>query len=582
MTCVSTNSNCVIWQGPNIPCISLTTGDSVTTAIQNLANQLCALSTPDLDITSVNFGCVVTGLAPTTIPVAIQALVDKTCSIETLVSQIVPGSDPVLNLPACLQVGGVTSQPLSQYAVTVANKVCELVTLITGLQTQIDTLDGRVTLIETALLTLDPSGTTLPTVNSTCLGGTLGAQMNVALQLTIDQLCELKTILGSNTDLIAAVSAQCIANTDISLATGGTMSSIPGWIANPVSVADTIKNLWLALCDARSALEDVNSAVLPKCKDVVIDFDITFNSDRSQATLTLFNHAFVPNTFTNTAQSVVTFFDGITTYSEPINPILMSGSILENKVYNLDAISIDRTKNIKVTVTAAVTTPDGPCTKSKSKDYSYTCLVKPVNTLISFPSADSAVVSWNVPLTPEPVVNYTYQLFKNGILVRTQTITQNVVTIGSLEPGGSYIVTVIANFLCGVSDPVSTTFATKCYQITNAFAYFDTCIGGQADEFLGGSITISEATAADVNFSLEVTYADPGNTICSGALNTATLFGIIPAGQTQGIVNGCSSGIVITGGAHVCSVNAELLNGCAPSTAGASCPSPTSLTATLI
>jgi hypothetical protein len=41
--CESKSSNCVIWDGPDIPCISLCKGQSVGWAIYMLATKLCAL-----------------------------------------------------------------------------------------------------------------------------------------------------------------------------------------------------------------------------------------------------------------------------------------------------------------------------------------------------------------------------------------------------------------------------------------------------------------------------------------------------------------------------------------------------------
>jgi len=41
--CITTSSECVIWQGPNIECIDLCTGDSISTVVATLANELCAL-----------------------------------------------------------------------------------------------------------------------------------------------------------------------------------------------------------------------------------------------------------------------------------------------------------------------------------------------------------------------------------------------------------------------------------------------------------------------------------------------------------------------------------------------------------
>jgi len=41
--CITTSSECVVWQGPNISCINLCTGDTISTVVATLAEELCAL-----------------------------------------------------------------------------------------------------------------------------------------------------------------------------------------------------------------------------------------------------------------------------------------------------------------------------------------------------------------------------------------------------------------------------------------------------------------------------------------------------------------------------------------------------------
>ena len=44
--CSPTSSNCVIWQGPDLHCIKLCTGDTVSDVIANLASELCTVMDP--------------------------------------------------------------------------------------------------------------------------------------------------------------------------------------------------------------------------------------------------------------------------------------------------------------------------------------------------------------------------------------------------------------------------------------------------------------------------------------------------------------------------------------------------------
>lgn len=53
-TCVPTSSNSVVWDGPDIACISLCRGDKITDVVYKLATELCSLKN-NLDVTKLNF-----------------------------------------------------------------------------------------------------------------------------------------------------------------------------------------------------------------------------------------------------------------------------------------------------------------------------------------------------------------------------------------------------------------------------------------------------------------------------------------------------------------------------------------------
>ena len=54
--CTPTSSNCVIWQGPNIPCIKLCTGDTISDVVYKLATELCTVL-DTLNITAYDLTC---------------------------------------------------------------------------------------------------------------------------------------------------------------------------------------------------------------------------------------------------------------------------------------------------------------------------------------------------------------------------------------------------------------------------------------------------------------------------------------------------------------------------------------------
>ena len=56
--CSPISSNCVVWQGPDIPCIELCTGDTVSDVVSAMATELCTvldtLKVSNYDLTCFN------------------------------------------------------------------------------------------------------------------------------------------------------------------------------------------------------------------------------------------------------------------------------------------------------------------------------------------------------------------------------------------------------------------------------------------------------------------------------------------------------------------------------------------------
>ena len=52
--CNPVSSNCVIWQGPDIPCITLCKGDSISDVTYKVATEICTL-VDQLSLTTPGF-----------------------------------------------------------------------------------------------------------------------------------------------------------------------------------------------------------------------------------------------------------------------------------------------------------------------------------------------------------------------------------------------------------------------------------------------------------------------------------------------------------------------------------------------
>ena len=270
--CPPISSNCVIWQGPTLDCINLCTGDSVSDAVAKLATELCTL----LDQTNVNnydLTCLgLTACGPKDFQALIQLLIEKICELNgvTPTDKTASGCpDCVVSVASCFQVGQQTTMQLLDYVQMIAEKVCALIDEIASLQTQIDNLDVRVTVLENT----PPPTFTLPSIQTNCLASYMSGSVSATIDLVLDTLlndntigyCALVGATGLPGDLLAAVATECI--------TAGTptLSNFPvpfgtvyvgSWVNSPVTVADTITNLWLSICDIYTALNSSSVEVV--------------------------------------------------------------------------------------------------------------------------------------------------------------------------------------------------------------------------------------------------------------------------------------------------------------------------------
>lgn len=277
--CSPISSNCVIWQGPDIPCIKLCAGDTISDVVFKLATELCTVL-DTLNVTNYDLSCFnLVACGPNDFQALIQFLIERICALQTEVDALgnpvnntttTTKTDPLITVADCFVVGGVTVMTVSQYAQAIGTKVCSLVTEISILQNQISSLDARVTALESV-----PAPTfTVPsiTVNCTLEDGVIVGGNTYQIDQVLDALvndskygyCALTGATGLASNLLAAVATQCISNTDDSLANPGTSMSTQyfgTWVDSPVTVADAITNLWVSVCDIRTYVESLNFTV---------------------------------------------------------------------------------------------------------------------------------------------------------------------------------------------------------------------------------------------------------------------------------------------------------------------------------
>lgn len=274
--CSPVSSNCVIWQGPNIDCIDLCTGDSISTVVYKLATELCEIMN-QLDLTNLDLACLKVGTnPPNTFSELIQLLINKICNTPTGSNLPAAITDPcptncIVPIAECFQSGTQTTMLLLDYVQMIGEKVCSLVDQIGTINNNITNITNRVTELENKPA---PTPYTLPSFVIQCeldpLTAPAGAsrQLDVILEALVNNdehgYCALLTSLGQPGAVKAAYEFQSTTinnyngttGASVSLANCGTplQTEYTGlWVTNPLSLSDSFKNLWITVSDIRKA-----------------------------------------------------------------------------------------------------------------------------------------------------------------------------------------------------------------------------------------------------------------------------------------------------------------------------------------
>lgn len=250
--CSPISSNCVIWQGPNIPCIKLCTGDTVSDVVFKLATELCAIL-ETLDINNYDLACLnLAGCDPKDFQTLIQILIDRICELDNI-----PTPTPTPDGGGCptnciVATKGCLIGPdepdgadtLINYIQTIATRLCSLISEVGVIQSELDVVDALIANLQEQID--DFPVYELPTVTSTCtIDGITTGRLDIMFNALLTDWCALIAATGTPSEIAASVTPPCPLSgssyfTDI--------PSEPGWISPVGTLADAINNIWISLC----------------------------------------------------------------------------------------------------------------------------------------------------------------------------------------------------------------------------------------------------------------------------------------------------------------------------------------------
>ena len=266
--CSPISSNCVVWQGPDISCIEICNGDTVSDVVAALATELCTIL-DQTNVSNYDLSCLgITACGPKDFQALIQLLIEKICELQGVSPSTTKDTgacpDCIVTVASCFIQNGQTTMQLLDYVQMIAAKVCSLIDEIANINNQITDILIRLEQIENTPVPQSE----IPSFTLGCNIGSLtngSVQfINIVLEEFINNVwCAFFNTTGSTSDLISAVNAICIEDTDLQLSTGTPFSSNPNWIdaGSYNTIADAINNIWVALCDVYTAVDNISFTV---------------------------------------------------------------------------------------------------------------------------------------------------------------------------------------------------------------------------------------------------------------------------------------------------------------------------------
>jgi hypothetical protein len=292
--CNPISSNCVIWQGPDIPCMSLCKGDTVSDVTYKLATELCTIMDV-LKVSAYDLSCFnLTSCAPADFQELIQFLISRICYIENCTNCApgcnTPGTTPVvpadgcpdcmMNIADCFYFTNglgdeIKSLQLQDYVTAIGNKICSLVQA-TGLNSQaLTNQSSRIGVVETQIIAIQNNPPVqFQNMNVSCILPTIpgGYPLDIIVSQLEVQFCQLRAATGDSATIQLDILKQCAGLNGLNRLSGtGTMDTITGWTTTVNNMADSLGNLWLTICDIRAAILNLQASQPAACSAVTIN-----------------------------------------------------------------------------------------------------------------------------------------------------------------------------------------------------------------------------------------------------------------------------------------------------------------------
>lgn len=289
------SSSTITWEGPNIPCIDLCTGDTVSTVVYKIAEHLCSIYSDIEDLKTLDLKCVIENcnsscdLKDYSLKAIFEVLLNNDCKLKELIDSLefqinnIAEGGLILSLDLscleshfntlCIDKNQYTLNDLLQCFISM---ICDQETKIKDLSDRIQSLEVLITNLQNTVVTgtyTEPSFTTC--ANSTPLN-------HSSITPILAQLaCDLRTDIGTAIDIASALSQRCLSD----------YLSNPDIISNPTNLAQDDFNKWIIICDLLDRIKALETnCCSPSCDDIKIGFSSVYTVSTQTLTLTFANN----------------------------------------------------------------------------------------------------------------------------------------------------------------------------------------------------------------------------------------------------------------------------------------------------
>jgi hypothetical protein len=369
--CSPISSNCVVWQGPDIACIALCNGDSVSDVVAALATKLCEIidSACDCnpDLAGLDLKCTLAAGAstPETLEETIQIIIDFVCAQALIESNI-----PDLTLPDCLQYRScescplITELPLAEWALLIGTAICNMEDAIGRTNIAINSINIRLATLEACVLPCNSLDTIDMKIVSSCLFKGQEVTSSTLLLALETEFCKTLESVGSSGQVGEAISAQGIRATDKRLTTAGTIGDIAGWNTSPANLAQSVSNEWRMIDELYSAVASIQANAPTQCDGV--SFIFTYNVIDSSGTGIVdkvnlnFQGTILPQGFIDCGGStVITITDSNGSFVN--QAVTVSNLTGATGGANIDITSLNRLQSLSLSIPFCVTDGVSQC-----------------------------------------------------------------------------------------------------------------------------------------------------------------------------------------------------------------------------